>query len=401
MSGSSIYRGCGNLSVGSFVQFDSKLPPSHDRVRQHTHESTWVKLAEAVPKDEEGWRLARQKHAFSAAAEMVKTLEDLLDGKKKSQLYKTVYLASRYAILRGDSSQKKTVYPYLRKCLDSPTLKYDMLDRYMDSVVKLVKALDDLFLKGLLHRAFELVLYNKFVTFFSIQKPPVEIQGPLLFSIPFLVHRLFPELSPAEYCIFESTIQDRNVLPRLLLWPIEVFRMPQSLPSATSKLTTELRGYNPMPPHVPSSTRMYCYQWPDDKDRLTGVLWEILTSQNLLKEEEHRLSKPYAIRHDKGHLPTPDNHVQVLIPVVDSTVAVSQVSLDLVLHDRKWRPRWEAGQWILMKPSTFFLPEQPNKMLEEKPGCFCFTTVAVKKIIDDTIPKSWREARKRYNYEMW
>ncbi|KAK2670368.1 hypothetical protein RAB80_014505 [Fusarium oxysporum f. sp. vasinfectum] len=36
-----------------------------------------------------------------------------------------------------------------------------------------------------------------------------------------------------------------------------------------------------------------------------------------------------------------------------------------------------------------------------RPGCFCFTTVAVKKVIDDSIPKSWREARKAYNYEMW
>ncbi|TXB98016.1 hypothetical protein FocTR4_00017169 [Fusarium oxysporum f. sp. cubense] len=389
MSGSSIHRGCGNPSVGSFSKFDPKLAPGHDRARQRTHEATWVKLAEAVPKDEEDWRLARHSHAFSNPVEMVKTLEDLLDGRKKSQLYKTVYLASRYAILRGDSSQKKTVYSDLRKCLDNPDLKDYVLDKYMDSVVKLVKALDDLFLKGLLHRAFELVLYipiqishlrlygpnqEQFVTYFSIQKPPVEIQGSLLLSIPFLVHRLFPELSltsiqnafgttihsPAEYCIFESAIRGRNVLPRLPLRPIEVFGIPHSLLSATSKLSTELRGYNPMPPHVPSNTDMYCYQWPDDKDRLTGVLWEILTSQNLLREGEHRLSKQYAIHHDKGHLPTPDNHVQVLIPVVDSTDAVSHVSLDLVVHGRKWSHRWEAGQWILMKPGTLFLPEQPS-----------------------------------------
>ncbi|KAJ0129427.1 Uncharacterized protein HZ326_27472 [Fusarium oxysporum f. sp. albedinis] len=218
---------------------------------------------------------------------------------------------------------------------------------------------------------------DKFVTFFSIQKPPVEIQGSLLLSIPFLVHRLFPELSltsiqnafgttihsPAEYCIFENAIQGRNVLPRLPLRPIEVFRIPESLLSATSKLSTELRGYNPMPPHVPSNTDMYCYQWPDDKDSLTGVLWQTLTSQNLLREGEHHLSKRYAIHHDKGRFPTLDNHVQVLIPVFDSTVPVSQVSVDLVLHDRKWRHRWEAGQWILMQPGTFLLPEQPVNYL--------------------------------------
>ncbi|KAM0231316.1 hypothetical protein ACHAP5_011126 [Fusarium lateritium] len=133
----------------------------------------------AVPKDEEDWRLARQNHAFSTPAEMVKTLEDLLDGEKKSQLYKTVYLASRYAILHGDSSQKKTVYPDLRKCLDNPNLKDNMLDIYMDSVVKLVKALDDLFLKGLLHRAFELVLYN--ITPASLRTPTRKIRY-LLFN---------------------------------------------------------------------------------------------------------------------------------------------------------------------------------------------------------------------------
>lgn len=162
MSGSSTYRGCGNPSVGSFSKFDPKLAPGHDRARQRTYEATWVKLAEAVPKDEEDWRLARQKHAFSTPADMVNTLEDLLDGEKKSQLYKTVYLASRYAILRGESSQKKTVYPDLRKCLDNPYLEDYVLDKYMDSVVKFVQALDDLFLKGLLHRAFELVLYSRF-----------------------------------------------------------------------------------------------------------------------------------------------------------------------------------------------------------------------------------------------
>ncbi|EXL67697.1 hypothetical protein FOPG_16191 [Fusarium oxysporum f. sp. conglutinans race 2 54008] len=393
MSGSSIHRGCGNPSVGSFSKFDPKLAPGHDRARQRTHEATWVKLAEAVPKDEEDWRLARHKHAFSTPADMVKTLEDLLDGEKKSQLYKTVYLASRYVILRGGSSHREAVYTELRKCLGNEELKEEMLDIYMKAVVMFVKVLDDLFLKGLLHRAFELVLYipiqishlrlygpnqERFVTYLSIQKPPVEIQGSLLLSIPFLVHRLFPELSltsiqnafgttihsPAEYRIFERALQGLNMLPRIPSRPIEVLNIPQSLLSDIPELATKLRGYNPMLPlYVPPSTQMHCCQWPDDKDRLTGVLWEILTSQNLLNKGDHRLSKRYAVHHDEGRLPTPDNHVQVLIPVIDSTVAESQVSLDPAVHDRKWRHRWEAGQWILMQPGTSLLPEQPVEYL--------------------------------------
>ncbi|EGU73073.1 hypothetical protein FOXB_16416 [Fusarium oxysporum f. sp. conglutinans Fo5176] len=353
MSGSSIHRGCGNPSVGSFSKFDPKLAPGHDRARQRTHEATWVKLAEAVPKDEEDWRLARHKHAFSTPADMVKTLEDLLDGEKKSQLYKTVYLASRYVILRGGSSHREAVYTELRKCLGNEELKEEMLDIYMKAVVMFVKVLDDLFLKGLLHRAFELVLYipiqishlrlygpnqERFVTYLSIQKPPVEIQGSLLLSIPFLVHRLFPELSltsiqnafgttihsPAEYRIFERALQGLNMLPRIPSRPIEVLNIPQSLLSDIPELATKLRGYNPMLP--------LC---------IVGNL----------------------VHHDEGRLPTPDNHVQVLIPVIDSTVAESQVSLDPAVHDRKWRHRWEAGQWILMQPGTSLLPEQPVEYL--------------------------------------
>lgn len=148
--------------MGSFSKFDPKLAPGHDRARQRTHESTWVKLVEAVPKDEEDWRLARQSNAFSNPEEMVKTLEDLLDGRKKSQLYMIVYLASRYAILNGDPSRTEAIYSDLRECLDNPNLEDNMLDIYMASVVKFIKALDGLFLKGLLHRAFELVLYSKF-----------------------------------------------------------------------------------------------------------------------------------------------------------------------------------------------------------------------------------------------
>ncbi|KAF5978998.1 hypothetical protein FCOIX_5566 [Fusarium coicis] len=153
MSGSSTPQGCGNPSVGSFSKFDSKVVPAYNRARIRTDEPKWTKLAEAVPKNEESWHLARQRHAFSNSAEMVKTLEDLLEGEKNSQLYKTIYLASRYAIIGGDLSQGKTVHADLRKCLNNSHLKGNMLTIYMDSVSKLVKALDDLFLSGLWHRA--------------------------------------------------------------------------------------------------------------------------------------------------------------------------------------------------------------------------------------------------------
>ncbi|KAG7403862.1 hypothetical protein Forpe1208_v016344 [Fusarium oxysporum f. sp. rapae] len=378
----------GKPPAGSLGRFDSKQHLPRDRVRQRTHESTWTKLAETVPKNEEGWRIARQQHAFSTPEDMLNTLEELLDGRKKSHLYVIVYLASRYTILCGDSSQKDTVYLDLRELLGNPKLQDNMLVTYMNSVVKLVKALDDLFLKGLLHRAFEVVLYipiqishlrlygpnrDQFVSFFSIQKPPAEIQGSLLLSIPFLVHRLFPQLSltsiqkafgttlhsPAEYCIFESAIEAQSVIPRLPLRHFEVLNIPRSLLSATLNLATKLRGYNPMPPYIPGSTQMYCYQWPDEKNLLTDKVWTILTSQNLLKEGEHRLSKGYAIHHDDGHLPTPDNHVQVVIPVVGSAIDVSQVSLGLGLDDGKWTNLWDAGQWIVMKPGTFLLPKRP------------------------------------------
>ncbi|SCO58675.1 uncharacterized protein FFMR_15831 [Fusarium fujikuroi] len=54
-----------------------------------------------------------------------------------------------------------------------------------------------------------------------------------------------------------------------------------------------------------------------------------------------------------------------------------------------------------LPPATDRETRRENDEFEEKAKHVCFTVIAAIKIIDDSAPKSWREARKRHNYEQW
>jgi hypothetical protein len=91
---------------------------------------------------------------------MSNTLTELLNPAKKTYLYEIIFLASRHTILCCDSEQRQMVYSDLRDFFSNPDLDDGMLERYMKSVVRLIKVLDELYLEGLLHRAFEAILYS-------------------------------------------------------------------------------------------------------------------------------------------------------------------------------------------------------------------------------------------------
>ncbi|EXL67497.1 hypothetical protein FOPG_16391 [Fusarium oxysporum f. sp. conglutinans race 2 54008] len=385
-------KGHGNSSVGSFSQFrfETRTP------RQRTHEATWKRLAETVPRTEDEWRLARQ-HVFSTAEEMSNTLTELLNPAKKTYLYEIIFLASRHTILCCDSEQRQMVYSDLRDFFSNPDLDDGMLERYMKSVVRLIKVLDELYLEGLLHRAFEAILYipvqrshlrqygehpDRFKSVFLIQKPPVEIHGSLLLYIPFLVHYTFPHLSltsardalnsrllgESEYHLFENAIKTKTFVPRLpplppLALPLcvvqhfDVFKLPSNLQSALSELAVQLRGYNPMPSSIPGETQMYAYEWPGANEVIREIL-KCLTSQGLLKGEEYAVGTPYAIHHDSGPLPTPSGSVQVIVPIIKDTAGTCQVSLGSYTDSERWAS-WDAGQGFLLNQGTFLLPKHP------------------------------------------
>ncbi|EWY99455.1 hypothetical protein FOYG_03499 [Fusarium oxysporum NRRL 32931] len=392
MSGTPTGKGHGNSSAGSFSQFrfETRAP------RQRTHETTWKKLAETVPRTEDEWRLARQ-HVFSTAEEMSNTLTELLNPAKKTYLYEIIFLASRHTILCCDSEQRQTVYSDLRDFFSNPDLDDGMLERYMKSVVRLIKVLDELYLEGLLHRAFEAILYipvqrshlrqygehpDRFKSVFLIQKPSAEIQGSLLLYIPFLVHYTFPHLSltsardalnsrllgESEYHLFENAIKTKTFVPRLpplppLALPLcvvqhfDVFKLPGNLQSALSELAVQLRGYNPMPSAIPGETQMYAYEWPGANEVIREIL-KCLTTQGLLKGEEYAVGTPYAIHHDSGPLPTPSGSVQVIVPIIKDTAGTCQVSLGSYTHSERWAS-WDAGQGFLLNQGTFLLPKHP------------------------------------------
>ncbi|QGI87164.1 hypothetical protein CEK25_002120 [Fusarium fujikuroi] len=409
MSGTPTGKEHGNSSAGSFSQFrfETRAP------RQRTHEATWKKLAETVPRTEDEWRLARQ-HVFSTAEEMSNTLTELLMPSKKTYLYEIIFLASRHTILCCDPEQRLTVYSDLRDFFSNPHLDDGMLERYMKSVVRLIKVLDELYLEGLLHRAFEAILYSmaaevpaqrshlrqygehpdRFKSAFLIQKPSAEIHGSLLLYIPFLVHYKFPYLSArdalnsrllgeSEYHLFEDAIKTKTFVPRLpplppLTLPLcviqhfEVFKLPGDLQLALSELAVQLRGYNPMPSAIPGETQMHAYEWPGANEVIREILKCLVsylkvsrgsmlikqTSQGLLKVEEYAVGTPYAIHHDSGPLPTPSGTVQVIVPIIKDAAGSCQVSLGGYTDSEKWAS-WDAGQGFLLNQGTFLLPKQP------------------------------------------
>ncbi|KAF6516123.1 hypothetical protein HZS61_004864 [Fusarium oxysporum f. sp. conglutinans] len=259
-------KGHGNSSVGSFSQFrfETRTP------RQRTHEATWKRLAETVPRTEDEWRLARQ-HVFSTAEEMSNTLTELLNPAKKTYLYEIIFLASRHTILCCDSEQRQMVYSDLRDFFSNPDLDDGMLERYMKSVVRLIKVLDELYLEGLLHRAFEAILY------IPVQRSHLR---HLTSARDALNSRLLGE---SEYHLFENAIKTKTFVPRLpplppLALPLcvvqhfDVFKLPSNLQSALSELAVQLRGYNPMPSSIPGETQMYAYEWPGANESMLAGL---------------------------------------------------------------------------------------------------------------------------------
>ncbi|KAL2689377.1 hypothetical protein Neosp_003430 [[Neocosmospora] mangrovei] len=128
--------------------------------RQRTHESTWDKLTQSVPKTEDDWQAVRRRHDFDSAERIPDTLARLLDPLEASNLHKIVFLAGCNVDLYQARDRAPT-YSALRAFLGKPTLSEMTLDRYLIAVGRLVELLDKLYVRGLRHRALELILYSK------------------------------------------------------------------------------------------------------------------------------------------------------------------------------------------------------------------------------------------------
>ncbi|KAI8710301.1 hypothetical protein NCS52_01587800 [Fusarium sp. LHS14.1] len=188
----------GSSSAGLFGQLRPVRPPPPTRHR--THEATWKRLGETIPRTEQEWQAARRRHGFDTPQAMAVTLVKLLDPTDdENSIYKIIFLAACHAESYGDWAKRPKTYADVRELLGNPRLDEGVLERYMKSAVRLIKLLDGLYMRGLLHRAYESILYipsqishlrqfgeqpERFMSLFLIEKPLPEIQGSLMLYLP-------------------------------------------------------------------------------------------------------------------------------------------------------------------------------------------------------------------------
>ncbi|KAF5021473.1 hypothetical protein F66182_6473 [Fusarium sp. NRRL 66182] len=279
-------------SAGSFSQFRTQTPEP----RRRTHESIWKKLAEAVPKTEEEWQAARVRQSFDSSRGIPGALTHHLDS-KESNLQLIVF----FAACKVDSYGKRVPYSTVRAFLGNPDLTEPMIGRYLNTVVRMVKLLDELYLTGPRHRAFELLLYiptklanlrqyvenpARFKLRCATSAPRPEAQGSLALYIPFLVGLKRPDLGydricealgtrlfdQQEFSRFLFALQTRNLAPRLpplpsftpplrIIQHFETFSLSERLRKKARESADQLRGFNPVAPATPVETNLYGYQW--------------------------------------------------------------------------------------------------------------------------------------------
>lgn len=142
--------------------FFGQIPPPTNppERRRRTHEATWTRLDETIPKTDEEWRVARHRHHFDTPELIIRTLTRLLDPSEKESLYTIVFLASCLVESYATRNKAKS-FSDIRTFFGKPDLAEVTLDRYMKSVARLVTSLDQLCMDGLLHRAYESILYSE------------------------------------------------------------------------------------------------------------------------------------------------------------------------------------------------------------------------------------------------
>ncbi|KAJ4309520.1 hypothetical protein N0V84_011455 [Fusarium piperis] len=113
-------------STGSFGTYQYSMPVPEPRQRQRTHEPTWNKLTENVPKTEADWQAARRRHDFDSAERIPDTLARLLDPLEKSNLHKIIFLAG--CNVDSYRAGRAPVYDVLRAYLGKPTLSEITMD---------------------------------------------------------------------------------------------------------------------------------------------------------------------------------------------------------------------------------------------------------------------------------
>lgn len=118
--------------------------------------NAWQKLEESIPKTESEWQRMRRAHGFSTSKDMHTKVKSLLNREGDDGLRKFIDIAASYVI--GQQGDAKAGFDQLRCLLENDQLSEPTLNKYMTSVLKMIRLMDELFHEGSRYRAFEIVM---------------------------------------------------------------------------------------------------------------------------------------------------------------------------------------------------------------------------------------------------
>ncbi|KAM5357478.1 hypothetical protein ACJZ2D_016229 [Fusarium nematophilum] len=389
MSGT--HPGHDSSSVGSFGIFRHTRP----KPPQYNPEAIWEELAKRVPKSDAEWEDARSRHGFDSVEKIPDTLVRLFDPKEKSDLHTIIFLARCKVVSYG--AGKKVPYDDVNQFLEKGNAEVTTV-AYINTVVKFVKLLDELYLSGLRHRAFELLLYipiklahlrryvdqpRKFKSYFTTTTTsPPEIQGSVVPCIQFLVGWRYADLKydcicealgtrlfdQQEFDKFISAVKTGKLDPRLpplpsitpplrIIQHFAIFSLSERLKKKARESAGQLRGWNLMPPGTPIEADLYSYEWSTAHRDVVDEAISCLVSLGFLVRGEYFCRISRAIHHESGSLPTPDGKFQVIIPIIKNRKNHCEVSLDS--NGQKTQATWSIQSGFLLNQGTSLLAQGP------------------------------------------
>ncbi|KAF4471706.1 hypothetical protein FALBO_1375 [Fusarium albosuccineum] len=363
---------------------------------QRNPEEIWEKLAKSVPKTNAEWEDARSRHGFDSAERIPGTIARLLNGPEENHDLCTVVFLARCKVV-SHGAGKKVPYDDAKQFFGKDNSEATIV-AYINAVVKLVKLLDELYLCGLRHRAFELLLYvpkklaylrqytnspSKFKSYFAAATTsPPEIQGSAVPCIQFLVGWKYTDLKYDSICealgtrLFDQQEFDKFIsavktgkldsrLPPLpsttpplrIVQHFAIFSLSERLKKQARDSAGQLRGWNLMPPGTPVAAELHSYWWSSAHQAVVDETISCLLSLKFLVRGEYWHYSSRAIHHETGSLPTPDGKFQVIVPIIQNEKEHCEVLLETNGHRN--RATWSSKSGFLLNQTTSLLTQDP------------------------------------------
>lgn len=142
---------------GSFDQFQLEIVGEAARIPPNQRQGALEKLSKCVPQNEGGWREAREWHSFLAPVDICKkVLSFVKEGPLSQELQRFLYIA--VCCVDRHLGDKSKAYEDYRSRVHTEKLTEFTINNYMSVVLGIISLMDELYLGGYRHRAFEAVL---------------------------------------------------------------------------------------------------------------------------------------------------------------------------------------------------------------------------------------------------